>query len=131
MDVLDPQRIERAIAFARDLQERARELQTPAERRQQAGLDRMTERPADKVALLEITDQAFRTSTPSRSADQLVHVLDVQGIPQFPLVPRPDAPSRIPVVRQNAPRCRCATRSREDAPRDRERDPHRRTGSPR
>ena len=83
MDVLDPQRIERAIAFARDLQERARELQTPAERRQQAELDRMIQRPADKVALLEITDQAFRASTPSRSADQLVHVLDVQGIPRF------------------------------------------------
>jgi len=75
--------IQRAIELARRLQERATELQTPQERRQQAELDRMIQSPADKATLLQLTDQAFRSSTPRRSADQLTHILDVQGIPRF------------------------------------------------
>ena len=40
--------IDQAIALARELQARATELQTTAERRQQAELDRMLQTPADK-----------------------------------------------------------------------------------
>ena len=75
--------IERAVGFARALQERAIELQTPHERRQQAELDRMLQNPADKSTLVQITDQAFRAATPSRSVDQFTHILDVQGVPRF------------------------------------------------
>ena len=45
----DPALIERAIALARELQERAHLLQTPSERRQQAELDRMLQIPEDKA----------------------------------------------------------------------------------
>jgi RHH-type proline utilization regulon transcriptional repressor/proline dehydrogenase/delta 1-pyrroline-5-carboxylate dehydrogenase len=38
---------------------------------------------ADKATLVEMTDQAFRTHTPARVADQLTHILDVQGVPRF------------------------------------------------
>ncbi|MGV3531309.1 MAG: proline dehydrogenase family protein, partial [Chthoniobacteraceae bacterium] len=75
--------IERAIALARTLQERAAELQTSAERRQQAELDRMLQDPRDKVTLLQMTDQAFRAKSRWRVADQMTHILDVQGIPRF------------------------------------------------
>ena len=75
--------IEDAIALARKLQTRARALQTGAERRQQAEFDRMIQHPEDKATLVELTDQAFRSKTASRSAEQLTHILDVQGIPQF------------------------------------------------
>jgi RHH-type transcriptional regulator, proline utilization regulon repressor / proline dehydrogenase / delta 1-pyrroline-5-carboxylate dehydrogenase len=75
--------IERACALARLLQQRATELQTSAERRQQAELDRMLQTPADKATLVLLTDQAFRSSRPARVAEQFTHILDVQGIPRF------------------------------------------------
>ena len=75
--------MERAVALARRLQQRAAELQTPQERRQQAELDRMIQHPEDRVTLLRMTDQAFRSRRPWRAADQLTHILDVQGIPRF------------------------------------------------
>ena len=75
--------VQQAIVLARRLQERARELQTSAERRQQAELDRMIQSPSDKATLVEITDQAFRARLPHRAADQLIHILDVQGVPRF------------------------------------------------
>lgn len=74
---------ERAIQIAQRLLERSQQLQTPQERRQQAELDRMIGRPEDKATLLEMTDQAFRTLTPARVADQLTHILDLQGVPRF------------------------------------------------
>ena len=69
--------------LARLLGKRAAELQTPAERRQQAELDRMINSPGDKATLMQITDQAFRSHRPPRAADQLIHILDVQGVPRF------------------------------------------------
>lgn len=72
-----------AIGLAADLLREARKLQTPQERRQQSELDRMIGHDADKATLVEMTDQAFRTHTPARVADQLTHLLDVQGIPRF------------------------------------------------
>lgn len=72
-----------AIELAADLLREARKLQTPQERRQQSELDRMIGHDADKATLVEMTDQAFRTHTPARVADQMTHLLDVQGIPRF------------------------------------------------
>jgi len=75
--------VDSAIELARRLLLRSQELQTPEEKRQQAELDRMIQHPDDKATLVQWTDQAFRTQTPSRVADQLMHILDVQGIPRF------------------------------------------------
>ena len=75
--------IQQTLHLARHLQTRATALQTSAERRQQAELDRMIQSPSDKVALMQLTDQAFRSRLPHRAADQLIHILDVQGIPRF------------------------------------------------
>ncbi len=80
---MDNALIDQAIALARALQERATQLQTPAERRQQAELDRMLQTPADKATLVQLTDQAFRASAPARIADQFTHILDVQGVPRI------------------------------------------------
>jgi RHH-type proline utilization regulon transcriptional repressor/proline dehydrogenase/delta 1-pyrroline-5-carboxylate dehydrogenase len=73
----------RAVELARRWQSRAAALQTPQERRQQAELDRMLQHPDDKATLVQMTDQAFRARAPGRAADQLTHILDVQGIPRF------------------------------------------------
>lgn len=78
-----PEEAQHALALARQLQKRAGELQTPQERRQQAELDRMIHNPGDKATLVEMTDQAFRSQVARRAADQLIHILDVQGVPRF------------------------------------------------
>lgn len=75
--------IDRAVALAARLQLRATELQTPAEKRQQAELDRMLQTPSDKATLVQLTDQAFRAKAAARVADQFTHILDVQGVPRF------------------------------------------------
>ncbi len=78
-----PPRLQKAIALARHLQRRGVGLQTPEERRQQAELERMVHSPSDKATLAQMTDQAFRAKTPRRAAEQLTHILDVQGVPRF------------------------------------------------
>ena len=75
--------VQKALYVASELQRRAHVLQTPEERKQQTELDRMIQNPGDKVTLTALTDQAFRSEAAARSADQLVHILDVQGIPRF------------------------------------------------
>jgi RHH-type proline utilization regulon transcriptional repressor/proline dehydrogenase/delta 1-pyrroline-5-carboxylate dehydrogenase len=74
---------QKAVYLARRLQERASQLQTAPERRQQAELDRMLQTPSDKATLAQMTDQSFRTSNPARAVEHLVHILDVQGVPRF------------------------------------------------
>ncbi len=78
-----PPAVQKAVHLARLLQQRAARLQTPQEKKQQAELERMMQTPGDKATLVQITDQAFRSSNPYRAADQLVHILDVQGVPRF------------------------------------------------
>src|SRR5690349_7675650 len=75
--------VAKAIELARRLQQRAQELQTSAERRQQAELDRMIQSPHDKATLTQMTDQTFRSKEARRSANQFIHILDVQGVPRF------------------------------------------------
>lgn len=75
--------VQQATYLARQLQQRANALQTTAERRQQAELDRMIQSSGDKETLMQLTDQAFRSRLPHRAADQLIHILDVQGVPRF------------------------------------------------
>src|ERR1035438_2606290 len=78
-----PPAVQQAVFLARRLQERATELQTAPEKRQQAELDRMLQTPSDKATLAQITDQAFRTNDPHRAVEHLTHILDVQGVPRF------------------------------------------------
>lgn len=80
---MTPEHVDRAVELAARLQRRALELQSPAERRQQAELDRMLRNPSDKATLVQLTDQAFRSNSAARVADQFTHILDVQGIPRF------------------------------------------------
>ena len=75
--------VDAAVALAAELQREAVKLQSAAERRQQAELDRMLRNPADKATLVELTDQAFRSHAAARTAEQFTHILDVQGIPRF------------------------------------------------
>src|SRR5664279_1076099 len=75
--------IEQAVVLARVLQRRATALQTPAERRKQAEVGRLLQTPADKATLVQLTDQAFRSRSAARVAEQFTHILEVQGVPRF------------------------------------------------
>ena len=78
-----PPAIQKALLLAARLQDRVVALQTPAERRQQAELDRMLQHPQDKATLALLTDQAFRTAAPRRALDQFIHIVQSQGVPQY------------------------------------------------
>ncbi len=78
-----PAAVQKAVFLARALQERAAALQTAQERRQQEELDAIMRRPEDKATLVAITDQALRSRNAPRAAEQLIHILDVQGVPRF------------------------------------------------
>ena len=80
---IDPAAVDLAVELAACLQQRARKLQRPEERRQQAELDRMLQTPSDKVTMVQLTDQAFRSRGAARTVEQFTHILDVQGIPRF------------------------------------------------
>ena len=75
--------VQKAVELARRLQTRGVDLQTPQERRQQRELERMLAMPEDKVTMVQMTDQAFRSHNSRRAANQLIHILDVQGVPRF------------------------------------------------
>ena len=77
------ERARKAVFLARQLQETAAAFQTPGEERQQAELERMVQSPHDKATLTQLTDQAFRSNSPHRAVDQILHILDLQGIPRF------------------------------------------------
>ncbi len=79
----DTEQAQKAVFLARRLQETAASLQTSVEERQQAELERMVQSPHDKATLTQLTDQAFRSNSPHRAVDQILHILDVQGIPRF------------------------------------------------
>jgi RHH-type proline utilization regulon transcriptional repressor/proline dehydrogenase/delta 1-pyrroline-5-carboxylate dehydrogenase len=78
-----PLSAQRAVHLARALQLRATELQTPEERRQQSEFERILRSPHDKATLVQLTDLAMRSERAARTADQLIHLLDVQGVPRF------------------------------------------------
>ena len=82
-DAGHPEAALKAVYLARRLQERAGQLQTPQEKKQQSELERMMQIPQDKVTLTQLTDQGFRSRDPHRAVDQLTHILDVQGVPRF------------------------------------------------
>lgn len=78
-----PERAQKAACLARRLQALASALQTPSERKQQAELERMVQSPSDRATLTQLTDQAFRAKRPRRAVDQMLHILDIQGIPRI------------------------------------------------
>ncbi|MEQ9318590.1 MAG: proline dehydrogenase family protein, partial [Polyangiaceae bacterium] len=78
-----PAEVQKALGLARVLQKRGVGLQTPEEKRQQRELERMMGSESDKITLTQMTDQAFRATAPRRAAEQLTHILDVQGVPRF------------------------------------------------
>ena len=78
---------------------------------------------------MQLTDQAFRSQRPPRAADQLIHILDVQGVPRFFSPLDRTLLEGLPVVRRVSAGRGDAAGEGEDAPGDGQRHPARRAGA--
>src|SRR5258705_10147173 len=74
---------DRAVELAEALLREARAQQTPDERAQARKLARMLSDPHGKDLTIALADQAFRSRRPERIADQLAHLLERYGVPQY------------------------------------------------
>ena len=73
----------RAVELAEALLREARAQQTPDEHAQARKLARMMADPHGKELTIALADQAFRSHRPERIADQLAHLLERYGVPQY------------------------------------------------
>lgn len=74
---------QKAAFLAEKLLERARGIETAEEKRLQHSLARLVRSPGDKVTMMKLTDQSFRSKNPQRVADQMVHLLKAKDIPAY------------------------------------------------
>ena len=72
-----------AIALARAWQDRANQLLTDEEKQYQKQMHHLLTHPRDKVALTNLIDQSFRSTTCRRVANQVTYLLRRYGIPGF------------------------------------------------
>lgn len=74
---------QQAVALAAQLLTKAKHQQTGQEKAHAAKIARMMEDPQGKAMTLALADQAFRSHTPARIADQLKHLIDHYGVPHY------------------------------------------------
>ncbi|MBA2368352.1 MAG: bifunctional proline dehydrogenase/L-glutamate gamma-semialdehyde dehydrogenase [Candidatus Protochlamydia sp.] len=74
-------RTEAAISLAAILLEESNRIQTSSEKNQQARLAGLMKDPLGKVFAAAVTDQCFRSASISRSADQILYLINKYGIP--------------------------------------------------
>ncbi|WP_319548722.1 bifunctional proline dehydrogenase/L-glutamate gamma-semialdehyde dehydrogenase [Desulfogranum marinum] len=72
-----------AVALAESWQNRANELLTKEEKHIQDQMKRLLTNPNDKVLLSKMIDQSFRSHNSKRVADQMSHLIDEEGVPEF------------------------------------------------
>ena len=73
----------RAIALAEKWQRRATELVSNFDRKFNARMHKMLSNPMDKVLLIELMDQSFRSKNTKRVADQIEYLFDKYGMASF------------------------------------------------
>ena len=72
-----------AVTLAARWQDRANQLLTAEERTIQDQMKRLLTHPQDKVVLIRMIDQCFRSHDNQRVADQVSHLLSAHGVPDF------------------------------------------------
>ncbi|RJP78747.1 MAG: aldehyde dehydrogenase family protein [Desulfobacteraceae bacterium] len=78
-----PEIVREAILLAEQWQERANALLTAEEKGIQEQMMRLLTHPMDKVILTRLIDQSFRSENTHRVADQINHLLQKSGVPEF------------------------------------------------
>ncbi|MFV0339037.1 MAG: proline dehydrogenase family protein [Parachlamydiaceae bacterium] len=77
------QRIEKTIFLASSILSAANLLMTRKEKQFGAALSRMMQDPFGKHFTVDVTDQAFRSHSNTRAADQMLHLFREYGMPKF------------------------------------------------
>ncbi|MCP4297658.1 MAG: aldehyde dehydrogenase family protein [Proteobacteria bacterium] len=75
--------IEQTIELAEQWQNRANQLINNEEKQIQQKMQKMLSRPLDKITLVEMLDQSFRSNNHYRVAQQINYLLSKYGIPSF------------------------------------------------
>lgn len=75
--------IQETIALAEHWQNRANRLLTQEEIKIQEQLKKLLTHPSDKIAMLKMIDQSFRSHNDDRVADQVNYILRQHGVPHF------------------------------------------------
>ncbi len=74
---------QRAIELAQKWQDRASELVNEHDSKFHVQMNKMLSNPMDKILLIELMDQSFRSKTPKRVADQVQFLFDKYGMASF------------------------------------------------
>ena len=72
-----------ATQVAADLLTEAKKQQTSAEKKQAAKISGMMDDPRGKMMTMALSDQAFRSHNPHRINNQIRHLIDGYGVPQY------------------------------------------------
>ncbi len=75
--------INRAVDLAAKWQNRANELVSDFDKKFHIKMNKMLANPKDKVLLIELMDQSFRTKNNKRVADQITYLFDKYGMASF------------------------------------------------
>ncbi len=75
--------VEEALSTAKRWQDRANELMTAEEKAIQEQMKRLVQNPNEKVVLVRLIDQSFRSDDYRRVADQVNKLLREYGVPKF------------------------------------------------
>ena len=75
--------VKEAVSLAEVWQNRANALLTRREKSRFEQLKRLLSNPRDKILLVKLVDQSFRSANPRRVADQILYLLRTYGIPGF------------------------------------------------
>ncbi|MDD3342293.1 MAG: bifunctional proline dehydrogenase/L-glutamate gamma-semialdehyde dehydrogenase [Sulfurospirillaceae bacterium] len=79
----NPEAIKRAIALAEKWQTRATELVSDFDKKFHIKMNKMLSNPEDKVFLIELMDQSFRSKNPTRVANQITYLFDKYEMASF------------------------------------------------
>jgi RHH-type proline utilization regulon transcriptional repressor/proline dehydrogenase/delta 1-pyrroline-5-carboxylate dehydrogenase len=75
--------VKETISLAEAWQNRANDLLTSEEKTIQNQLSRLLTNPIDKIIMTKMIDQSFRSSNAERVADQINHLFQQYGVPDF------------------------------------------------
>jgi len=82
-DLTSHEREKKAIELASYILMESSKEETAQEKKQHQQLARMMRDPVGKVFTTAMTDECFRSKDPYRVADQMIHLIDLFGIPRY------------------------------------------------
>lgn len=79
----DPKVLDKALIRAEKWQNEANKLEKESENAFHGHIRKIIENPKDKLLLVELLDQSFRSNNPGRVADQIAYLFEKHGMAEF------------------------------------------------